>query len=239
MKKEILKQLRSDYESVEIKPSRDLWDRIDLELEKTSDLPLKRSFQWWKYAAVVLLLISFGGFFYFSSKQAGNNAITTKTDNSDEISLTKRQTDVVINSETEKAQKQYKNIAVSDKRNDVKIKSEKARIQTFQEDFKPSYTIPIKEEDIIKEDLANTSIAKEEAHDQISEKPIIIAEKKKASYIKADELLLGREIDKTREENHGGQKKMGVVDMEKIKIKGPNSLKIFGMTVFSDSSDTE
>src|ERR1700750_2608050 len=67
MKKEILKQLKSDYESLERSPSEDLWDRLDQKLDETSDAPLKQSFQWWKYAAVILLFISAGTFLYFNN----------------------------------------------------------------------------------------------------------------------------------------------------------------------------
>jgi hypothetical protein len=239
MKKEILKQLRSSYDNTEIKPSNDLWDRIDAALEKGSDLPVKQSFQWWKYAAVVLLLISFGVFFYFNPKSAESNKVITKSDNSDKSVPAKRQIDGIEKLKAEQIENE--DIAISGKKNNGEIKTEKSITKSYTEDLKSYNPILVKaeEEKNIHTENINVPIAKEKTHDQITESPIIIAEKKKASYIKADELLLGREIDKTREENHGGQKRMGVVDMEKIKIKGPNSLKILGMTVFSDSSDTE
>lgn len=239
MKKEILRPLRSSYDNLEIKPSNDLWDRIDAGLEKGSDSPVKQPSQWWKYAAVVLLLISFGCFFYFNSKSAENNKVITKSDKSDKSVPAKKQVDDIDNLKAEHVQN--KDIAISNKKDIGEIKSEKSITKTYTEDLTSYNPILVRaeEEKNIPTENIKVPITEEKTHDQITEKPIIIAEKKKASYIKADELLLGREIDKTREENHGGQKRMGVVDMEKIKIKGPNSLKILGMTVFSDSSDTE
>ncbi|MBK1896849.1 hypothetical protein [Chryseobacterium paridis] len=238
MRKEILKQLKSDYESIEIKPSNDLWDRIDHRLEEATDLPLKQPFQWWKYAAVVLLLISFGGYLYLDSKPAKDNRVVTKNDTSEKTLLPKKQANESEQLASEKVQNKNKITALNEK-SDNATGPEKDIIKTYRKDLKLSHTIPVNEEEIIKEDLANVSHVQEKNNDQIVEKPTMIAAKKKASYIDADDLLLGREIDKTREENHNGNKKMGVVDMEKIKIKGPNSFKILGMTVFSDSSDTK
>ncbi|WP_261512403.1 hypothetical protein [Chryseobacterium paludis] len=238
MKKETLRQLRSDYESREIKPSRDLWDRIDHGMGETSDLPLKQSVQWWKYAAVVLLLISCGIYFYFDSKQVENTVLVTKSDKPDKTSTVEKEDDKFNRLEAEEVK--HKNVAISDKRNAAEIKSEKAIIKTYPEEFKSYNPILVKaKEEKNTETLVNIPTVKEKAHDQIVEKPIVIAQKKKANYINADELLLGREFDKTREENHNEHKKMGVVDMDKIKIKGPNSFKILGLTVFSDSSGTK
>jgi hypothetical protein len=61
-----------------------------------------------------------------------------------------------------------------------------------------------------------------------SEKPLL-ADRKKVSYISAEDLLIGRELDKTREENYNDQRKFGVIDMSKIKIKGPSSLKFLDL----------
>ncbi|WP_449397975.1 hypothetical protein [Chryseobacterium wanjuense] len=69
MKKEILNQLKSNYDKREIKPSADLWDRIEQGMDKTPVLSPKKTFEWMKYAAVVLLLISFGAVFYFISNK--------------------------------------------------------------------------------------------------------------------------------------------------------------------------
>ena len=69
MKKEILKQLKSDYEELEIKPSADLWGRIEQigrEEEKSISMGSKKAFQGWKYAAVLVVLVSVGVLLYFS-----------------------------------------------------------------------------------------------------------------------------------------------------------------------------
>ena len=60
-------------------------------------------------------------------------------------------------------------------------------------------------------------------------------ERKKVSYISANELLLGREFDKTREEARS-DKQFGVLDVSKIKIRRPHLLNILGVTVYSDST---
>lgn len=69
MDKNILKQLKTDYEDLETKPSANLWNQIELGLDNDSETAQKPFFQWWKYAAVIVLLISFGTLFYYNSDQ--------------------------------------------------------------------------------------------------------------------------------------------------------------------------
>ena len=77
MDKKILKQLKSDYEELEIKPSADLWSKIEAGIDEKINVSQKPALQWWKYAAVVLLLISFGTYFYFEN-QTDHKKILTK-----------------------------------------------------------------------------------------------------------------------------------------------------------------
>jgi hypothetical protein len=229
MKKEILRQLRSDYEKLEIKPSADLWDRIEsmeLEKEKTQDLSSKTSFQWWKYAAVAVLLISLGGLFYFNSNQTEKNNVIAK--NYAAKASQPKSNIKIINSNINHTEN---NIAITSNENKIdEVKQDKKVIIISPKPLQINNSVLAKEEKIIINDFIKTSI--------IVEKPVI-AERKKTNYIKADELLLGREFDKTREESHDHHKTFGVLDMGKIKIKSPNSFKILGMTVFSDSLETE
>jgi len=234
MKKEILKQLKSDYEKLEIKPSADLWDRLELETEKMSHLPAKRSFQWLKYAAVIVLLFTVGGLFYFNSNQIENNNIVAKINNSTKPEQLKPEVEI-INSNID----QPENSVVASNVNKVnEIKEEKISViqQCYPSNVNDQILTKEEEKTVIINPPSKALIITGEINQP--EKPLI-AERKKANYIKADELLLGREFDKTREEYQDEKGKFGVLDATKIKFKSPNSLKILGMTVFSDSSDTK
>jgi hypothetical protein len=76
MKNNMLNNLKSDYEKLEIKPSADLWDRLDQSWMKSLKM-LKTVFQWWKYAAIILLMVSVGTIIYIKNK---NNFDHQKTD---------------------------------------------------------------------------------------------------------------------------------------------------------------
>jgi len=229
MKKEILKQVRSDYEKLEIKPSADLWDRMEAELDKVSDSTVKKPFQSWKYAAAILLLISFGAFFYFNADKTEDKAVMAVS-NEPNVIAEPHVTDEIINSNTDQAQ--HAEVAVLKENKMDKIKTGK-EISTIPADHSIPNVQHLATEEVI---IKNNEIAVPAINSTVTnslEKPVVAA-KNKANYIKADELLLGREFDKTREENKGEHGKFGVLDAAKIKFKSPNSLKILGVTVFSD-----
>lgn len=234
MKKEILKQLKSDYEKLEIKPSADLWDRLEMESEKMPHLPAKRSFQWLKYAAVILLLLTVGGLFYFNSNQIKKDNIVAKINYSTKPKQLKPEVET-INSNIDQPEN---NALASNVKKINEIKEEKISViqQCYPSNIDDQVLAKEEEKTIIVHSPAKALIITGEINQP---EKTLIAERKKANYIKADDLLLGRELDKTREEYQDEKGKFGVLDATKIKFKSPNSLKILGMTVFSDSSDTK
>ncbi|WP_027381563.1 hypothetical protein [Chryseobacterium daeguense] len=234
MKKEILNQLKSDYDKLEIKPSADLWDRMELELNNKPVLSSKKSFEWMKYAAVVLLLISFGAVFYFSSNENFDkkNAIAVnKTGAIKNIKKTVRKIEIINSNINQPENNTISSTEISEEKRERKIEI----IQYHPLQVTINQLI-MNEEEKVAEINKNPEI--QEVITQHTEKPAI-TEKKRSSYIKADDLLLGREFEKTREESRNHGRSFGVLDMDKIKIKSPNSFKILGMTVFSDSLDSK
>lgn len=230
MDKNILKQLKTDYEDLEIKPSDNLWEQIECELDSDSEMVKKPIFQWWKYAAVVVLLISISALFFvdFNSDKKHQNIVSVKESNDknlNEIEQTK-----VIN-------KDKPDLIFEE---NSKLLKEKSLAKSYSE-IKPK---EVKIEGVI-------SVSEQNDIQKILETPKVIAsinesqklkteisEKKKTSYITADDLLLGREFDRTREEA-GNSRQFGVLDASKIKIKRPHSLRILGFKVFSDSISAE
>jgi hypothetical protein len=235
MKKEILRQLKSDYEKLEIQPSSDLWDRMQFGKDNIPSVSKKISFQWWKYAAVAVLLISLGSLFYFNFNKAEENRNMVKTSNSLKSTPAKSNVEI-INSDKMHTEN---NIAVTPNENRAdKAEENKKTNITSQEHLNSNSLVLAAEEKVSTNDLSRNRVTEEKITSQDAEKPVI-AERKKATYIKADELLLGREFDKTRDETRNHHKTFGVLELKKIKIKTPNSFKILGMTVFSDSLQTK
>jgi hypothetical protein len=77
MRKEMLKQLKSDYEELEIKPSADLWDRIEHGSQESPVLCPQKRFQWLRYAAVLIVLISVGTLLYLNGDHPASPPDTT------------------------------------------------------------------------------------------------------------------------------------------------------------------
>lgn len=238
MKKEILKQLKSDYERLEIKPSEDLWDRLDQKLDETSETSLKPSFQWWKYAAVVLLFVSAGTVIYFFNYKAKFdyqqtdyivkktlektvNPINTDLQNqsviSNDQSIKENKEKVVsenhkkISSDKVLISKKVKEISV------VKVAEHKEQLNSFKQ---PEITTinQVKTENV---DIPNSPVIAE-------------AKKSKLSYINPDELLLGREFDKAREKSNKDERKLGAFKFDKV-VPNVGNVTVLGVTVYLES----
>ncbi|MCD1117043.1 hypothetical protein [Chryseobacterium turcicum] len=228
MDKNILKQLKTDYEDLEIKPSVNLWNQIESRIEGTEKEAEKPLFHWWKYAAVLVLLISVGGLFYFNSNEnlrpkeliathsTSNNASKSVNISNEAIVLSEN-----ITQKTSTEFRENKNESHTPE-NRIAEKKESAQYSIITEKGSEIVEIP------------KVSIEKIES---TITKPRMV-ESKKTSYISADDLLLGREFDRTRGEA-SSNKQFGVLDASNLKIKQLHSLRIFGMKVFSDSSSAE
>lgn len=224
MDKNILKQLKTDYEDLEIKPSANLWEQIEAGLDSGSETVQKYTFHWWKYAAVIVLLISVGGLFYFNTDKSLDikKTIVAKNPSENDFKLT----ETVVSTTTSKEEVNDESAL---RRKIVENNKEYPAVTEISKEDKISENLIVEEKQSKITEVPNLSMEK---IDLPVSKPMIV-EGKKASYISADDLLVGRELDKTREENYNDQRKFGVFDIRRV--KGPNSLKIFGFTVISDS----
>ena len=229
MDKKILKQLKSDYEEREIKPSANLWDQIDAALEKESATPQKSSFlsNWWKYAAVVLLIISLGTFMYYN-----NGFNTEKTDyivkqNLKEEVLEKENYSEIIPKE-EKTEEEISQEIVKET-DKILEKNDDKDLVAQKEAIQPQFSEHT--ESIIFTNQAETSIFhQEETENKITSE---ISETKKISYVTANDLLLGNELDKSREKANADTRKFGVIHRDKVFPKF-NNVVVLGATVYID-----
>lgn len=229
MDKKILKQLKSDYEEREIKPSANLWDQIDAALEKESATPQKSSFSsnWWKYAAVVLLIISLGIFMYYND---GFN--TEKTDyivkqNLKEEVLEKENYSEIIPTE-EKTEEEFSQEIVKETEHKIKQNSNEDLVPQ-KEAIPPQFSEYTEPRIVINQ--AETSIFhQEETENKITPE---ISDTKKISYVTANDLLLGNELDKSREKANADTRKFGVIHRDKVFPKF-NNVVVLGATVYID-----
>ena len=233
MDKKILKQLKTDYEDLEIKPSANLWEQIELGLENNSETAQKPSFQWWKYAAVIVLLLSFGTLFYYNSDQffkpketiavkkpVENNSkpednIESVADNKNEEPST---TSEIIKSE--KTQKKQSEILV-ETQNEVLKETPKIGNTEFQIGVKPEIEINNKPEQLINESpqLATT-------------KPVV--KEMKVKYITANDLIFQRKYSVEQKKNAPeNTKRLGIIKINRISVS-PEFI-----TIFSSSNNTD
>lgn len=227
MKKELLKQLKSDYEALEIKPSSDLWDRIEQGSPESPVVRPGKRFQWLRYAAVLILLFSVSMLLYFN--KTGQES---KTDRIVQRNPVKKSIETDGNS-LPVPTIQIKEVKKSQDNNFTRTVASKPSESGYIWKKKEPELIE-KEDVILKHQEINAPVPERNLNTLPDQKNIA-----KTDYIKADELLLGREFDKKREENRTDIRKFGALDMTKIKIKSPNSLKILGVTVYSDSLESK
>ncbi|MDG4653703.1 hypothetical protein [Chryseobacterium arthrosphaerae] len=227
MKKELLKQLKSDYEALEIKPSSDLWDRIEQGSPESPVVRPGKRFQWLRYAAVLILLFSVSMLLYFN--KTGQDS---KTDKIVQRNPVKKSIETDGNSLPVPTIK-IKEVKKSQDNNFTRTVASKPSESGYIWKKKEPELIE-KEHIILKHQEINAPVPERNLNTLPDQKNIA-----KTDYIKADELLLGREFDKKREENRTDIRKFGALDMTKIKIKSPNTLKILGVTVYSDSLESK
>lgn len=233
MDKKILKQLKTDYEDLEIKPSASLWNQIEFGLDNDSETIQKSMFQWWKYAAVIVLLISFGALFYFNSDQFSKSkeAIAVKktpesnskpTENIKSVAENKNE-EPITNSEiikSEKTQKKQSEILV-ETQNEVLKETPKIVNTEFQIGVKPEIEINNKPEQLINE-----------SPQLVTAKPVV--KEMKVKYITANDLIFQRKYSVEQKKNAPeNTKRLGIIKINRISVS-PEFI-----TIFNSSNNTD
>ncbi|UWX61680.1 hypothetical protein N0B40_05215 [Chryseobacterium oranimense] len=236
MKKEILKQLKSDYERLEIKPSADLWDRIDQNPEKTPETESKTSFQWWKYAAAVLVLISVGTLIYYN--RSGNEFNYKKTHYIVKQALEETTNPVKANPQNQSVISNEEPIpkVVKIVNEEFKTNSQEVLIPKKEKKVSAPQSSEYKEQQIVVNQPENKTIDQVKTENITNPIPPVVAEaqRPKSSYIDADELLQGREFDKNRAKADKDDHKFGVIRFNKV-VPTVGNVTVLGVTVYLDS----
>lgn len=227
MDKKIRKQLKTDYEDLEIKPSANVWEQIELGLDNDSETVQKPSFQWWKYAAVIVLLLSFGTLFYYNSDQffkpketiAVKKPIENKSEPKENIeSVADNKTEELNNTseiviKSEKAQKKQSEILVYTQ-SEVLKETPKIVNTEPQISLKPEIEISNKPEQQIPESPQLATI-----------QPVVKANKVK--YVTANDLIFQRKYSTEKKGNaQENGKRLGIITINRINVS-PEFITIF------------
>ncbi len=228
MKNNMLNKLKSGYEEMEIKPSDALWDQLDQKLDEKSEMTGETSFHWWKYAAAVVLLISVGTIVYFNFKkevEVKNTAYTVKKESHKTADPVHLETPLMISNNTAAPEKA------------VMAMTENPRSQ-IKEETEQKIVGPGSTESKIQQIAATSSVdvpvGPEKIENAVHNFPVVAeARKTTGSYISADDLLTGRDLDKSRENLLKEEKKFGVFNIGKVFHKVDN-ITFLGVTVYND-----
>lgn len=228
----MLNKWKSEYEELKLKPSPELWSRLEMELEKESEKAIEKPFHWWKYAAVILLCISVGGLFYVNSNDNHN--------------FSEKKADYVVrkvlpkvdptNPEFQnplgaKDNSGIQNHITSTSRNQ-KASADVVSFQELEKEAGTTKSLAIKVQNIVMNQDEKVIIKppKIEIHTPV----IADVKKNKPTYINSSELLLGREFDKSSGSSDKKDFKIGILNLDKP-VPEVENVTVLGVTVYVES----
>lgn len=247
MQSNSMNNLKKRYEEQEIRPSTQLWNRLEKKLDgQGHSTPVRPSFGFWKYAAAVLLLVSLGyAVFDSKSDEAAVPALVkteAQTDPHSETVLppalsTDLNTDKQVISEEKTASNASSQPLVK------KEMSEKKKVlfnQKFADNhadsFKTAETAPLPDS---VENFSEKPLPRPENSETPVQSEEKIAETSASSYIMADELLFSREISKKRKKSRKESSHLVDFDLDKVRTRKPASFKILGVEMIDTRAETK
>lgn len=233
MKNNMLNKWKSDYEELELKPSSELWSRLEMELEKESEEAIEKPFQWWKYAAVILICISVGGLFYFNSN-INHDFNEKKADYAVSKVLTKTIDPANPEFQNPLGVKNNQGIQgnVTQASRNEKTSADPVSLQEAEKETAITKSLAVK--------IQNIAVNQDEKvmvkPPKIEVNPPVIADVKKAkpTYINSSELLLGHEFDKSSGNHDKKDVKIGILNFDKP-VPDVENVTVLGVTVYVES----
>ncbi|MDC8104183.1 hypothetical protein ACNFU2_04850 [Chryseobacterium sp. PTM-20240506] len=231
MKNKMLNKLKSGYEEMEIKPSHDLWNKIEAGLDEADisveNLPVSSPYKWWKYAAIILFLLSSGILVYFNidrTKTAHiiahdkSNEKTETLDNKPELAFRNEHldhsaisSDIVDRSIATNGKEKERVDSITSNRDHNRAITKDIKVSNYEadHDLHPIASgVQIKPVDLV---IPEEEKISENKLGTVNQK----TEKKTAKYIEASDLLVGREYDKIQ----GNLEKGPYIRIELDKLK--------------------
>ncbi len=217
-----LDNLKYQYEEQEVEPSLELWSNLEGKLDAVNHQRKPKN-NWWKYAAAVVFLISFTSFILWSLYDSKDSKIKDKL-----IVNNKEEKKEIQNDVNKEVRIEKSSDKIVSTKNTLFITTEK---QTIKSDVDDEIQIISNHNPIVH--LENSQIFRNKIP-EISVPMVHIAENKERKYINSSELLMGAEMDKARDENRQFSKKIGSINLSKIRLK-PQSLQLLGIAIVSDT----
>lgn len=234
MKNSLKNKLKTQYEHRTETPSDDLWERIESQLQRSTEeeteIPVVKRFSrlpFWRVAAAVFIFVSVGYLItQVMQKPEKNEAVMAHQEKaanpeSNFASAQKEALPKYAGENPEKGnQTEARAISVSEKEgNRIIMKSEPKNIEAaIAQNSKDETTTEIPfnaEKNYLKEPVTQKNEGA----------------KNKVKYVTAQDLLFEREAGKSLREQENDTRKLGDVG---LKIEKPKSVKILGVTVYSD-----
>lgn len=230
----MLNKLKSGYEELEIKPSSELWSKLEQKLEEKPEIISEKPFEWWKYAAVVLLFISLGAIFYFNS--LSNNFNYKETDYA--VRKVLHKTVNPINPEFQNRMG-VKEIDLTESNKKVVVQHQKIStdpVLLHESDDKITITksLDIKTQNVTVSQDEKMTIKPPKIENQIPVIAEVEVKKTRPTYINSSELLLGREFDKASGNYDKKDIKIGILNFDKP-VPDVENVTVLGVTVYVES----
>lgn len=227
----MLNKLKSGYEELEMKPSSELWSRLEQKLEEKPETISAKPFEWWKYAAVVLLFISLGTIFYFNS--LANNFNYKETDYA--VRKVLHKTVNPINPEFQNHMGVKEADLTEHNKKMVahhKISADPILLPDNENKITITKHLDIEKQNVVVSQDENIRIKTAKIENHI---PVIAeAKKTRPTYINSSELLLGREFDKASGNFDKKDIKIGILNFDKP-VPEVENVTVLGVTVYVES----
>lgn len=235
MKNNTLNKWKSAYEEREITPSVELWDQLVEELDGQQGISQKPSLQWWAYAAAFLLMSSVGTLIFFNIGQSGSGQkkaapMVTKLHKTPAVPVSGNVPDAANLPGTGETGKEPK-IALTVQKNN--------RESTFGSQIERPIMVADRQADAHEQENMtakpeNNLSLQPSAIPESTAGPLLADGKKQdQGYIHADELLLGREIDRLNESREREEKRFGVFNLRKV-VPKVEKVTVLGVKIYND-----
>lgn len=234
MKNSTLNKWKSAYEKREVMPSGDLWSQLEEKLDGQPERSQKQFLKWCSYAAALFLIFSVGSLIYLNSAGSVENK-------ADALAVTKIRKDTANQAR----------ISLPDQRipqENIETAKEAHLLLTVQKsnrmnDIVPGIPIAVMDADrqpdnhgkeAEQAEVLNTIAQQQDLSLPTTGNPLIAEGKKQdPGYIHADELLLGREIDRLNETRDLDERKFGVFNLKKV-VPKVEKVTVLGVKVYID-----
>lgn len=236
MKNSLKNKIKYDYEKATEVPDSALWEKLEAKLDASESKIAPKKFDninWLNYAAVILCLVALGILFKYNNQDNSSKNINP--------TITKLETPTNIEIQNRDSFGEVQKKEIQPIQNQEFVQSERSKVEyvnteKFTSNSQDQHVKrPNPETNIDIKNIEKPIIQKEEKQIIADNTPNIPKNISREEYVKADELLFGRELQKKREQfANSNESKIGTFSNNLVQKIKPNSVTIFGITVYSE-----